>query len=62
MILLPSVLHDVFSDASDTLGCGEVFNAVRYFQLEWHQGAADLDISVKELVSIATACGLLGPE
>jgi len=62
MILLPSVSHDVFSDASGTFGCGAVLDAVRYFKLEWHQGVADMYISVKELVPITIACVLWGPE
>ena len=62
LIPLPKISHDIFSDASGTYGCAAILDTSQYIQLEWPASARSLDISVKELIPVAIACGLWGPD
>ena len=56
----PVPAHTVTSDASGTWGCGAVSDKGCYFQLEWPESWAHVNIAVKEMVPIVIAMAIWG--
>ena len=54
-----TTLH-VYTDASGSFGCGGVMLPGDWFQIQWPQSWAEVDISTKELVPIVVGAALWG--
>ena len=52
----------IYSDASGGWGCGAFADTLGWFQLQWPVEWHSVDISVKELVPIAIAAAIWGPQ
>ena len=52
--------HAVTSDASGRWGCGAVSDAGEYFQVQWPESWAQVNIAVKEMVPVVIAVAIWG--
>ena len=56
------IAHHIYSDMPGSWGCGAIAEMIGWFQVPWTQQWLEVDISVKELVPVAIAAGLWGPQ
>ena len=59
---LPNPASHVFSDASGSYGCGAVLEGVGWFQAQWPEQWAEVDIATKELVLVVVAAAVWGSQ
>ena len=56
----PEPTHTVMSDASGSWGCGAVSDSGAFFQVQWTQSWAQVNIAVKEMLPVVIAVAIWG--